>query len=225
MRTLYHWPIDPQSRQARIALDEKKLRYKSIQIDPWKITEDFLALSPEGVPPVLVEVVAGGQVVISGARALCEYAEDHAARHSLLPGTPADRAEARRVCSWFDGKFQDEVNAYILHERLEKTVTGGGSPDPNVLRAGRDQLNFHLDYLEWLLKSRDWLAGNSFSLGDIAAAANLSCLDYLGEIKWKDRPVIKSWYQKLKSRPSFRPLLKDQLPGIIPPRHYADLDF
>ena len=225
MRTLYHWPLDPQSRQARLALDEKKLRYKTETIDPWQIDESFLALSPEGRPPVLVEAVSGGRIVVSGARAICEYAEDHAARISLLPGTPAERAEARRLCQWFDVKFQDEVNAFILAERLEKTLTGGGAPEPSILREGRAHLQYHMDYMEWLLDNRSWLAGHEFSLGDIAAGANFSCLDYLGEIPWKDYALVKEWYQKLKSRPSFKSILKDSLPGLIPPRYYADLDF
>ncbi len=225
MRTLYHWPLDPQSRQSRIALEEKRLRFKLVAIDPWNLSEDFLVMAPEGVPPVLTEVVAGGKLTISGARAICEYAEDHGGKNSILPGTPGERAEARRLCAWFDGKFQDEVNAYILHERAEKTLIGGGSPHPPTLREGRKQLQFHLDYLTWLLKDRDCLAGHQYSLGDIAAAANISCLDYFGEIPWKDYGRLKDWYQKVKSRPSFRPILKDQLPGLIPPRHYADLDF
>lgn len=225
MRTLYHWPLDPQSRQVRLSMDEKKLRYKTEIIDPWHIDEDFMALSPEGRPPVLVEAVPGGRIIISGARAICEYSEDQAGRLSLLPGTPAERAEARRLCDWFDVKFQDEVNAYILAERLEKTLTGNGSPDPQVLRNGRGHLQFHLDYVEYLLGRRSWLAGNEFSLADIAAGAHLSCLDYLGEVPWKDYKIAKEWYQKLKSRPSFKPLLKDSLPGLTPPRHYSDLDF
>jgi len=225
MRTLYHWQLDPQSRQARLSLEEKRLRLKLVQIDPWNIEESFFALSPEGRPPILVENVPGGQIVIQGARAICEYAEDSAGRIALLPGSAAEKAEARRICNWFDVKFADEVNAFILSERLEKTLTGGGAPDPQTLREGRKNLAYHLDYLDWLLEKRGWLAGHDFSLADIAAGAHLSCLDFLGEIKWKERPAVKDWYQKLKSRPSFRPLLKDILPGLIPPRHYSDLDF
>lgn len=225
MRTLYHWPLDPQSRQARLALEEKRLRLKSVIIDPWAIDEKFMALSPEGRPPVLVENVPGGQIVISGARAICEYAEDSAGRINLLPGSAAEKAEARRICQWFDVKFADEVNAFILSERLEKTLTGGGAPEPQTLREGRKNLAFHLDYMDWLLEKRGWLAGHEYSLADIAAGAHISCLDFIGEIPWKERKVIKEWYQKLKSRPSFRPLLADNIAGLIPPRHYGDLDF
>ncbi|NNE59093.1 MAG: glutathione S-transferase family protein [Hellea sp.] len=225
MRTLYHWPLDPQSRQVRIALEEKKLRVKLVHVNPWEISEELLVKAPEGKPPILLEAIPGGQIIITGSRAICEYAEDHSGRQILLPGGPGDRAEARRLCAWFDDKFQEEVNAYILSERLEKTLTAGGAPHPPTLRQGREQLQFHLDYMSWLLEKRSWLAGQEFSLADIAAGANISCLDYFGEIPWKSVPDIKNWYQKLKSRPSFRPLLKDHIPGLIPPRHYADLDF
>lgn len=226
MKTLYHWPLDPDSRQARLALAEKKLKFKLEPVNPWAPDEAFLAVCPEALPPALIDSVDGEKVVIATARAICEYAQDQqTARHPLMPPKAHDRAEARRLCHWFDHKFMGDVNAYILSERLEKIVSGGGAPDPAVLRTGRQHLDFHLTYMEWLLEDRDWLAGKQLSLADIAGGAHLSCLDYLGEIKWESWPELKNWYQKLKSRPSFRPLLADRVAGLMPPRHYADLDF
>lgn len=225
MRILYHWPLDPQSRQARIALAEKKLKFKLAVVNPWQPEGEFLSLCAEGMPPALVDAAAGGRVVISGARAICEYAHEGSTRFPLLPENMQERAEARRLCTWFDVKFADEVNAYLMHERIEKSLTQSGAPDPAALRAGRDHLAFHLDYISWLLQERDWLAGQSFSLADIAAGASLSCLDFLNEIPWKTRPEVKTWYQKLKCRPSFRAVLADRVPGLTPPHHYTDLDF
>ena len=226
MRTLYHWPLDPASRQARIALGEKKLKFKLVPVVPWAPQSDFMHLCVEGVPPCLHEHDSSKNFVIASARGICEYLADiPSAKHRLLSEDIRERAEARRLAHWFDGKFSTEVNAYILSERLEKTLTAQGAPDPAELRAGREFLKFHLEYLSWLLQQRDWLAGRTFSLADIAAGAHISCLDYLGEIQWENWPALKEWYQKLKSRPSFRSLLKDIIPGLRPPRHYADLDF
>ena len=226
MRTLYHWPLDPCSRQARLALSEKKLKFKLEPVSLWNPSEDFLAICPEGFPPALMEPLSIGKVMITSARAICEFAHDQSpVRHPIMPETPAEKAEARRVCQWFDSKFNGEVNGLILSERLEKIISGGGAPDPAVLRSGRENLGFHLQYIAWLLEDRDWLAGKTFSLADICAGSHISCLDYLGEIKWESAPAVKSWYQKLKSRPAFQPLLKDRIPGLLPPRHYADLDF
>lgn len=225
MRVLYHWPLDPQSRQCRIALAETKLKFKLVQVNPWAPDDAFLKLAPESALPTLVDTVTSGKVAIHGARAVCEYAHDSSARSLLLSQDPIERAEARRLCSWFDGRFQDEVNAYVLHERVEKGLAGGGAPHPPTLRTGREHLAFHMNYIEWLLESRPWLACSHFTLADSAAGANLSCLDFLGEISWKKYPLSRSWYQKLKSRPSFQPLLTDRIPGITPPAYYADLDF
>ena len=226
MRTLYHWPLDPDSRQARLALTEKKLKFKLVSVRPWAPEEDFLRLCTEGVPPCLIEDESTGKSIISTARAISEYAaDDTGSRYPLMPITAKDRAEVRRICHWFDVKFAGDVNAYILSERVEKSQAGSGAPDPATLRIGREHLKFHLEYLCWLLESRDWLAGRSLSLADLAGGAHISCLDYLGEIDWDKWPELKEWYQKLKSRPSFRPLLKDLIPGLRPPRHYSDLDF
>ncbi len=225
MRTLYHYPLDPASRQARIALAEKKLKVKLELVDPWTPDISFLDITAEGVPPTLMDVIPGDKVYISGARAICEYANDGSPRNPLLPEDRVERAEARRIADWFDRKFSAEVNAYILFEKIEKSLTDSGAADTAILREGREHLNFHLNYMSWLLERRDWLAGSNFSLADIAGAAHLSCLDYLGEILWRDWQDLKRWYQTVKSRPSVRALLDDRVPGLRAPRHYRDLDF
>jgi len=194
MRTLYHYPLDPASRQARIALAEKKLKVKLEFVDPWNPDPKFLEITPESAPPTLVDIIPGGTAVISGARAICEYANDGSPRHPLLPEDRLEKAEARRIAAWFDQKFSSEVNAYILHEKIEKSLTRAEPADPPTLRLGREHLQFHLSYFTWLLERRDWLGGQSFSLADIAG-------------------------------PTVQPLLKDRVPGLRPPRHYADLDF
>ncbi len=225
MRILYHWPLDPESRQARIALAEKNLKFRLEAIDPWNPPSEFLRQCVEGVPPCLIDKSSPTVHAIYGARAICEYANDCTDRRPLLGPEPADRAEARRLCDWFDRKFSTEVNAYILYERVEKSLQSRDLPHPPTLREGREYLKIHLEYMRWLLEKRDWLAGRDFSLADIAAGAHISCLDYIGEINWKKNPEIKDWYQKFKSRPSMRPLLADRIAGLITPPYYSDLDF
>ncbi len=230
MRTLYHFPLHPPSRMARIALAEKKLKVREIIVNPWQIEPEFADLTAEATPPVLIDLTQHGTHVISGARAITEYANDGSKRNPLLSEDPFERAEARRLCAWFDERFTADVDAYILAEKVERAVLSQteydvGPADPDVLREGRLNLTEHMIYLTTLLEKRDWLAGRHFSLGDIAAAAHFSCLDFLGEIPWRDYPMVKEWYQKIKSRPTFRALLADRQPGLRPPRHYTDLDF
>jgi len=230
MRTLYHFPLHPPSRMARIALAEKKLKVRETIVNPWQAEPEFKSLTAEATPPVLIDLTQHGTLTISGARAITEYANDGSKRNPLLSEDPFERAEARRICAWFDERFAAQVDAYILAEKVERAVLSQseydvGPADPKVLREGRAHLAEHLGYLTTLLEKRDWLAGRRYSLGDISAAAHLSCLDFLGEISWRDHPVVKEWYQKIKSRPAFRALLGDRQAGLRPPRHYTDLDF
>jgi glutathione S-transferase len=154
-----------------------------------------------------------------------EYLDEAREAAPLLPADLAARAEVRRLVEWFCVKFHGEVNAYLLHERLEKPLMGGGSPDSAVMREGRAHLRWHLAHINHLVETRDWLAGTNLTHADITAAAQLSCLDYLGEVPWEEFALAKSWYARLKSRPSFRPILADTIPGMRPAPHYADLDF
>ena len=117
------------------------------------------------------------------------------------------------------------MESLILYEKVEKAMTRTGQPEAATLRAGRAALRAHLDYIEGLLERRDWLVGERFGLADVAAGAHLSCLDFLGEIVWRERRVLKSWYQRFKSRPSVQPLLQDRVRGLYPPRYYSDIDF
>ena len=224
-RTLHHFPLDPASRQVRLALGEKRLPFQEVQERYWERRPGFLALNPSGVTPVLVETSGEQRLVICEVRAILEHLEEAAPEPDLMGRAPAERAETRRLQQWFDRKFDFEVNGLLLHEKMEKRLLSLGAPELANLRAGREALRTHLTYLEELLQERDWLAGRRLGLADFAGAAHLSVIDYFGDIPWRDFPAARTWYMKLKSRPCFRPLLADRWPGLAPAAHYDDLDF
>lgn len=222
MRTLYHHPIHALSRTARVMLAEKALPFEPVVERPWERRTDFLKLNPAAEVPVLVEedgtVVAGGHAVI-------EYLEEAYPDTPLLPREIAARAEVRRVADWFLNKFEREVTENLVGEKLIKRLSGQGHPFAPAIRAGLANVTYHLDYIAFLSERRPWLAGSVFTLADIAAAAQLSCLDYIDNVPWDRSPEAKDWYARIKSRPSFRALLADNITGCPPPKHYADLDF
>ena len=222
MNTLYHLPFSANSRLVRIALSEKKIDAKLIVEPIWERRDSFLALNPEGQVPVLL---TDQNISLSGASVIIEWLEDISSENSLIGDDINFRAEARRIMLWFNNKFSLEVESSIVYEKIMKVFMGKGNPDTNILRVGRKNLITHMQYIDWLSKNRDWLAGNAYSIADISASANLSILDYLGEIKWRDYSYAKGWYARVKSRPSFRSLLLDKIPGLLPPKYYSDLDF
>lgn len=222
MRTLYHLWLSPFCRAIRIALAEKDLEYTLRAENIWDRREEFLAMNPAGDVPVLAE--ADG-TAISGVGVIFEYLEDLKPEHALIGENPLIRAEARRLAAWFNEKFNAEVTENILGEKMMKRFLGLGEPDAVAIRAGYKNLRYHLQYIAYLVERRNWLAGDSLSIADIAAAAHLSSLDYIDEVPWADHESVKIWYARIKSRPSFRTLLSDKIPGFPPAPHYADLDF
>lgn len=222
MRLLYHLWLSPMCRKVRVVLKEKGLEFELKTENLWQRRPEFLALNPAGDVPVMVEEDG---LVLSDSTAICEYLEEIGPGPALISGTPAERAEVRRLVAWFDVKFNREVSDNLVGEKILKRFLRRGSPNASAIRAGKENIHHHLAYIGWLTDRRTWLAGSNFSLADIAAAAHISALDYLGDVPWDDYPDAKDWYMRMKSRPSFRPILADHLPGEPPPKHYANLDF
>ena len=222
MRKLYHYWLSPAARQIRICLAEKALDFELVLEKPWERRPEFMSMNPTGGIPVLIE--NQGEIICDIA-AITEYLEEVYPDRPLLGRDPQNRAEVRRLLGWFNQKFYYEVTVNLLEEKTIKAYSGKGAPSSSSLRAGSINLNNHLSYISYLVEKRNWLAGDRFSLADICAASHLSALDYLGDVVWDRHPEAKNWYAKIKSRPSFRPLLKEVIPGILPSRHYANLDF
>jgi len=221
MRKLYHLPLSPFCRKVRLVLAEKKIEIDLVEEAPWEKRADFLRLNAGGKVPVL----RMDGLVLSESAAICEYLEEVSPTPALMPSTPEDRAEMRRLCGWFDDKFHRDVTSKLVFERVTKKLMKQGYPDSTAIKDGAKAARFHIDYMGWLLEHRRWLAGDAMSLADFTAAAHLSCLDYTNDVDWDRKAAVKDWYAKIKSRPAFRSLLADQVPGLNPPDHYADLDF
>ena len=226
MRTLLHMPHDPASRMVRIVLSEKGLAVRLVETRPWEDDGALAAVNPACTVPVLVdETPSGDDVAISPASAIIEYLDEVYTTSSLLPSTSAARAETRRLCCWFNEKFERDVIGLTVREKIDKRLMRRGQADYELLKQGLAALAWHFDYFAWLLENRSWIAGERFSAADIAAAAHFSALDYIDAISWEKFPSIKDWYARLKSRPSMRQILQDRINGLPPPSHYDNLDF
>jgi glutathione S-transferase len=227
---LFHDPFCPHSRFVRLVLGELGIRARLIEEKVWERREAFLTLNPAGTTPVLVE---DGCPAVPGAEIIAEYLDEtrgvNLGDRRLLPSELSERVEVRRLVSWFNLKFFEEVTSILLAEKINKRYMtreqGGGPPDTGAIRAARHNIRYHLAYIGWLTRIRNWLAGDRLSYADLAAAAHLSCADYFGDVPWSEDESAKVWYARVKSRPSFRPLLAERLPATPPSPTYVDLDF
>ncbi len=163
--------------------------------------------------------------MIPDSAVICEYLDEAYPETPLLGRTITERIEVRRLATWFDHKFADEVGRNLLWEKSMKQALGLGAPEAGALRAGYANIKNHLNYIGWLAENRKWLAGANLSIADFSAAAFLSSLDFLGDVDWTLSAACKDWYARMKSRPSFRAILADRISGLAPPPHYSDLDF
>jgi glutathione S-transferase len=231
MPTLHHYPLSSGSRFVRLLFGELGEEVALTEEQPWERSEALLALNPAGTVPVMLD---DDGTVVAGAAIIGEYlAETRGARigetPSLMPAAPAGRAEVRRLVDWFLGKMEAEVNGYLVTEKVYKlrmpVSEGGGPPDAAAIRAARTNIRSHLRYIGYLTARRTCLAGRDLSYADLAAAAALSVIDYLGEVPWEEDAAARTWYARVKSRPSFRPILTDAVRGMPAATHYADLDF
>jgi glutathione S-transferase len=227
---LFHHPFCPHSRFVRLALGEYGLAARTVEERVWERRQEFLILNPACTTPVVVEE---GRPAVPGAAVIAEYLDEtrggELGELRLLPREPGPRVEVRRLMSWFNDKFFTEASGPLVHERVYKRFipneSGGGAPDTDVMRAARSNIKYHLRYIGWLARKRDWLAGSGLTYADLAAAAHLSAVDYLGDVPWDEDDSCKAWYARIKSRPAFRTLLRETVPGLVPAANYANLDF
>lgn len=219
---LYQFPLCPYSRKVRLLLGEKGIGYTLVRESPWQRRDEFLHMNPAGETPVMRDPERG--ITLIDSVAICEYFDETVEKTRMVNGTAAERAEIRRLVTWFDTHFHRDITGPLMQERMVKRLVHRTAPDAKALREAMKAAVSHLDYVDYLLDHRTWLGGATLSLADFAAAAQISVADYLGGIDWKGHEQAKRWYVALKSRPTFRPLLSERMEVISPPKDYEALD-
>jgi glutathione S-transferase len=225
MRQLYHTSFSPSCRKIRFMLNELQLEYKLIDEPVWEQRPEFLQINAGGDLPVLIDA---NELILCGSYVIMEYLEEGYRTdfdNSLFGADLATRAEVRRLVHWCDSKLLKEVTQPLLHEKYFRSLLKAGQPDTKRIRYAKTMLDKHMQYFENLLSHHEWLAGDKFSIADIAVASHFSLHDYLSDINWQHNSAVKKWYALVKSRPAFRKIMKDRVRGIKPPAHYEDPDF
>jgi glutathione S-transferase len=225
MYNLHHQILCPFSKKIRFLLGQKDIEFNLIRENVWERRKEFISMNTMGTIPILFDM--NEQNTICGSSVIVEYLQEkHANGINYIGDSINQKAEARRLQLWFDEKFYNEVSQYILNERFfNRFLKTPTAPNPNNLRLAQHNLNIHLNYIEFLLENRRYLAGDQISIADFAAAGHISSLDYFGDIEWYGRQTAKQWYALIKSQRGFSEILKDRIAGINPSDQYQKLDF
>ena len=221
MITLYHYYLCPSSRYIRLIIEEHKISYQTQLENYWKPQKDFLQLNPAGHLPVLINEES---FPVIGANACVEYIKDLQSRPNLFVDDYREKAEINRLVHWFDVIFKKEVFDPIIYEKVFSRIVDNITPNSENIRAALNNLDFHIQYLNYLLNSKKYFIKDEVTYLDFLAAANFSVLDYLGLLNLNSYKNIREWYFKIKSRLSFKILLKDQIVGLNPHENYKNID-
>jgi glutathione S-transferase len=226
MRTLYYYHLCAASRTAMFVLSEKRIDF-SVEITRfWEQKSKLCELNPFGRLPVLVDLNGS---IVSGVYAVSEYLEETYEENRILSTNANERAEARRIFQWVNEDLSAEITSVLAFEKGIKRYFASqdqfSTPSSSIIKQIKKDADRYFKQIETLIEKRRWLAGSCFSIADIAAAASISIIDYFGNISWEQYPTLKEWYARIKSRPSFRRILNDRVPGISPISYYNDPDF
>lgn len=197
---VHGFPLSPFVRKVHVLAAEKDLSIEMVLGRPGEPSPEFLAASPFRKIPALQD----GDFNLSDSTAICAYID---AKHPEPPMCPGDaRAKGRAI--WFE-EFADTILVASGGKVLFNTFVGpklmGIPGDEAVAEQGRKELGPIMDYLEAHAPDSGWLAGDGFSIGDIAVACALRSMGYIGlEPDPAKHPRAAAWYDRVKARPSWR---------------------
>lgn len=188
---------------------------------------DYLKMNPNGVVPTLID---DGRVVIEST-VIMEYIDDCWPDPALRPSDAFGRARMRLWTKQLDEglhamtgvlsssiAFRHQHFAIKTEDEVRQTIEN--IPDPGKRERQRENILNGLDSkflpaavkrfvkligdIDGVLADGDWLAGNEFSLADIAYTPYMVRLTHLqmGWL-WEDKPAVADWFARIQARPSF----------------------
>ncbi len=210
----------------RVVFRELKFDIQLVEERFWERREEFLKFSPAAQTPVIIHKTFS----IVGIYATLEYLREcsislqHEATERLWGKSIEQRSRVRCLVEWFHHKLHNEVTKHILYEKVIRVLSNGGAPNSGAIIIAKRNLQQHIAYINHLLMQNCYLTGDTPNIADYAAAAHISLLDFVADMRWNLHRV-KEWYSLIKSRPFFRILLDDRVSCVSPPIHYSNPDF
>ncbi len=207
---IYGFPISPFVRKVHLVAAEKGIAVELALSNPADPAAEFLVASPFRKIPALID----GDFTLCDSTAIATYFEALQPEPSITPGN----AKAKAKAIWFE-EFADTIliasGGKVLFNRFVSPKLMGKPGDETTAEQGLKELEPILAYLESQCGD-GWLAGDDFSIGDIAVAATLRSLGYIDlDPNPATHPRTAAWYDRVKARPSWSKVaaLEDKIVG------------
>jgi glutathione S-transferase len=229
---LYHFSLSNCSQKARFCLEEKGLQWTSHAVDLMHnehLTPEFVAINPKAVVPVLVH----DGVVVTESSDITDYLDRHFPNPPLRPSDPV---ELERMYRWL--KIWDETqiwlktlsHATILKDRAAhvrpqmqkfetlvkndelvefmREFTSEQGLSQGRLERATQWIGRVLGELDERLKQHPWLAGDAFSLADLAWSIDIHRFQ-LTKFPMDKYSAMLEWYRRIEARPGFQRMVLD----------------
>jgi len=242
MLELYHHGSSACAAKVRFALGEKRLEWVGHYVDILKgeqFRQDFIAINPKAVVPVLV--VDGA--VLTESTVICEFLEEAFPDPPLYPRSPLERASVRLWTKAVDEELHPACSAitYVVSHRHTILRNGAGTFEEFMRLGARegqavralkwqwiqkgldapgavDKIRLYIDYLgrmETALAKSEWLVGERFTMADVAMAPYVNRLAALAmDGLWRNGrlPHVADWFERVRARPAFKPAFLSWVP-------------
>ena len=174
-------------------------------------TPEFAALNPNRRVPVLRD----GDTVVWESNAIIRYLAAKYGAGTLWNPDPGARAQADIWMAW----TQTMAHREFIDLFWGFVRTPPEQRDMAAMHAANERLAEHLELLDRHLGGQPYLAGETFTMGDIPAGALLYRY-FAMELDHPSLPHLMSWYARLGERPAY------QAHVAIPfPEMWGRLDF
>ena len=233
---LFHSGVSNCSMRVRMVLEEKGLEWESHHINILKkehITPEYFGINPNGLVPTLVN----DGVVIIESDDIIDHLDDAFPEPPLKPSDPQQREQMyfwlrkaveihvkaiktfiydRRVGKNMAQNLEEEekyrslqTNPELLEFHHRSTTTGFSADEVSAAEAIIDDC---FQTLDRGLAESEWIAGDAFSLADVAWLPLQFTLDVLAGYSFDSYDNIAKWVKRIESRPSFQKSVVDWFP-------------
>jgi glutathione S-transferase len=198
MIELHGFPMSPNTKRARMGLEEAGVSYTFLDVDLMAGAHKqpaYMELNPTARVPALVD----GDYKLWESNAILEYVAELAKDKRLGPETPKERGD---IAKWmFMGAAHMSPNiarifAHTIRLPEDKRI-------PQLVAEGRAEVDRCLAPLDAALAGKTWLVGDRITIADISLAPPLTAAGML-QIDLSRFPSVTSWLARITARDTWK---------------------